>query len=149
MLTLDCSIEGEDKTHVDEGYSFPNVIKDCQWQTIHVKIKPSLKTMKLYFYVDGKLVYVTKDLPKLNLRPLNETYEKQEGVPYNISIGGGTQGLAETILPNYMLNPTRVYPIEKNFGGSFIGYFKSFKFYSCGMEYGNIYGNYKFEMKKL
>ena len=48
-----------------------------------------------------------------------------------------------------MLNPTRVYPIEKNFGGSFIGYFKSFKFYSCGMEYGNIYGNYKFEMKKL
>ena len=149
MLTLDCSIENEDKTHVDEGYSFPNVIKDCQWQTIHVKIKPSLKTMKLYFYVDGKLVYVTKDLPKLNLRPLTETYEKQEGVPYNISIGGGTQGLAETILPNYMLNPTRVYPIEKNFGGSFIGYFKSFKFYSCGMEYENIKANCEFEKKNL
>ena len=101
----------------------------------------------MYFYVDGKLVYITKELPKLNLRPLNEEYVKQEGVPYNISLGGGTQGLAETILPNYMLNPTRVYPLEKYFAGSFIGYMKSFKFYDCGLEYGNILRNYKFEKK--
>ena len=65
------------------------------------------------------------------------------------------RGLSSLTLDGYSkisydyINPTRVYPIEKNFGGSFIGYFKSFKFYSCGMEYGNIYGNYKFEMKKL
>ena len=104
--------------------------------------------MKLYFYVDGKLVYITKELPKLNLRALNEVYEKQEGVPYNISLGGGTQGLAETILPNYMLNPTRVYPLEKYFAGTFIGYMKSFKFYNCSMEYGDILGNYRFEKNK-
>lgn len=145
ILTVDCSISGDDKTAIEEGYSFPDVIKDCQWQTIHVKIIPLLETMKLYFYVDGKLVYVTKELPKLNLRELSEAYEKQEGVPYNISLGGGTQGLAEIILPNYMLNPTRVFPLEKNFAGSFIGYLKSFKFYNCGMEYGNILQNFKFE----
>ena len=104
--------------------------------------------MRLFFYVDGKLVYVTRSMPKLNLHELKETYEKQEGVPYNISIGGGTQGLAETVLPNYMLDNDRVYPLEKYFAGSFIGYFKSFKFYNCGMEYMNILNNYKFEMRK-
>ena len=148
LLTIDCSISGDDKTKIEEGYSNKGVIKDCQWQTIHVKIIPTLDTMKLYFYVDGKLVYITKNLPKLDLRELNEMYEKQEGVPYNISLGGGTQGLAETILPNYMLNPYRVYPLEKYFAGSFIGYMKSFKFYDCSLEYGNILQNYKFENKK-
>lgn len=147
LLTIDCDKEGDDKTSIEEGYSFPNVIKDCEWQTIHVKIIPTLDTMKMYFYVDGKLVYITKELPKLNLRPLNEEYVKQEGVPYNISLGGGTQGLAETILPNYMLNPTRVFPLEEYFAGSFIGYMKSFKLYDCGLEYGNILSNYKFEKK--
>lgn len=147
LLTIDCSISGDDKTKIEEGYSNKGVIKDCQWQTIHVKIIPTLDTMKLYFYVDGKLVYITKKLPKLDLRELNEMYEKQEGVPYNISLGGGTQGLAETILPNYMLNPYRIYPLEKYFAGSFIGYMRSFKFYDCSLEYGNILQNYKFEKK--
>ena len=147
LLTIDCSISGDDKTKIEEGYSNKGVIKDCQWQTIHVKIIPTLDTMKLYFYVDGKLVYITKNLPKLDLRELNEMYEKQEGVPYNISLGGGTQGLAETILPNYMLNPYRIYPLEKYFAGSFIGYMRSFKFYDCSLEYGNILQNYKFEKK--
>ena len=149
LLTIDYSISGDDKTSIEEGYSFPNVIKDCEWQTIHVKLIPLLDAMKLYFYVDGKLVYITKNLPKLNLKELTEVYEKQEGVPYNISLGGGTQGLAETILPNYMLNPTRVFPLEKNFAGTFIGYIRSFKFYNCGMEYGNIFQNYKFEKKRI
>ena len=147
LLTVDCTISGDDKTSIEEGYSFPNVIKDCEWQTIHVKIIPSSDTMKMYFYVDGKLVYITKSLPKINLREINEPYEKQEGVPYNISLGGGTQGLAETILPNYMINPTKVYPLEKNFAGTFIGYLRSFKFYNCPVEYGNIVRNYKFEKK--
>ena len=102
----------------------------------------------MYFYVDGKLVYVTKELPKFNFHELNDLYEKQEGVPFNISLGGGTQGLAETILPNYMLEPSRVYPLEENFAGSFIGYLRSFKFYNCGMEYMNILNNFKWEKNR-
>lgn len=149
LLTSDCSKEGNDKTSIEEGYSFPNAIKECEWATIHVKIKTALNRMKLYFYVNGKLVYITKELPKINFRTLDENYEKQEGVPYNISIGGGTQGLAETILPNYMLNPTKVYPLEKYFAGTFIGYIKSFKFYDCDLEYGDILGNYKYEVKNM
>lgn len=149
MLTYDCTISGDDKTSILDGYSNPNVIKDCKWQTIHVKIYPKADKMQLYFYVDGKLVYITKDLPKLQLKSLDEMDEKQSGVPYNISLGGGTQGLAETILPNYMLNPYKVFPLEKNFAGTFIGYIKSFKFYDCDLEYNDILNNFKFENKRI
>ena len=148
ILTVDCEKEGRDKTSVVEGYSFENVIPDCEWTTVMVRFVFTDKYMKLMFYVGGKLVYITKDLPKINLRQLNDLYEKQEGVPYNISIGGGTQGLAETIQYNYMLEPTRVYPLEKYFGGSFIGYISSFKIYNCFMEYNNIYNNYIFEKNR-
>lgn len=148
-LVLDCDSDNPNKYTVEEGYSFPNVITDCEWHTVHLKIKAYFKKIKLYFYVDGKLVYVTKDLPKFNFHELNDLYEKQEGVPFNISLGGGTQGLAETILQNYMLNPTRAYPLEENFAGTFIGYIKSFKFYNCMMEYMNIFNNHKYEINKI
>ena len=145
MLTIDCEKEGRDKTSMIEGYSFENVIPDCEWTTVMVRFTFTHTGMKLMFYVNGKLVYITKDLPKLTLKALNDLYEKQEGVPYNISLGGGTQGLAETIQYNYMLNPTRVYPLEKYFAGSFIGYIKSFKIYNCFMEYMNIYKSFEYE----
>ena len=148
MLTIDCEKEGRDKTSMIEGYSFENVIPDCEWAVVNVRLCFTMDKMKIMFYVNGKLVYITKDLPSLDLKALNELYEKQEGVPYNISLGGGTQGLAETIQPNYMLNPTRVYPLEKNFAGSFIGYISSFKIYNCFMEQLIIDNNFKWEKNK-
>ena len=87
--------------------------------------------MKLYFYVNGKLKYITKELPKLNLHALDELEEKQEGVPFNISLGGGTQGLLETVMPDYMSEHTKEFTLEKYFAGSFIGDLKSFKFHTC------------------
>jgi len=144
LLTIDCKKEGRDKTSIVEGYSSENVIPECEWVTINIRITfIGGDKMKLMFYVNGKLKYISKELPRIELRELNDLYEKQEGVPYNISIGGGTQGLAETIQYNYMLNPTRVYPIEKYFAGSFIGYIKSFKIYNCFMEQMIIENNYK------
>lgn len=132
LITIDCQKEGRDKTQIVEGYSNKNIIPNCEWITINIRISfIGGNKMKFMFYINGKLMYVTKELPKINLRKLNDLYEKQEGVPYNISIGGGTQGLAETIQYNYMLNPTRTYPLEENFGGTFIGYIKSFKIYNC------------------
>lgn len=127
----DCESENEGHYSVISGSSFPNLVKKSEWVKINVKIKASEYTMKLYFYINNKLKYITRELPKLNLHDLEELDEKEEGVAYNISLGGGTQGLAETILPHYMLNPTEVYPLEKHFSGSFIGDFKSFKFYTC------------------
>jgi hypothetical protein len=149
FLTMDCSKEGRDKSSIEEGYSFENVIPDCEWVTVMARLQFFMGKMKIMFYVNGKLVYITKDLPELNMKALHELYEKQEGVPYNISLGGGTQGLAETIQQNYMLNPTRVYPIEKNFAGSFIGYIKSFKIYNCFMEQLIIENNYRYEKNNV
>lgn len=140
--------DGNSKYTIIEGYSKPNIIQDDKWYTIHVKIKAMFSTMIIQFYVNGDLVFVSKEMPKLNLRALDDVYEKQETVPYNISIGGGTQGLCDTILPNYMIDPYRVYPLEEYFAGSFIGFFKSFKFYNCDLEPLDIKSNFNFENSK-
>ena len=130
-LVKDCSGDTEGHFSILEGNSMSNIIKGSEWLKINIKIKVSNNWMKLYFYVNGKLKYITKELPKLNLHELNELEEKQEGVPFNISLGGGTQGLLETVMPDYMSEPTKEFTLEKYFAGSFIGDLKSFKFYIC------------------
>lgn len=130
-ITLNCNMENN--IEIIEGYSKEGIINNNEWYTINVRIKNAYGKMKLYFYVNGKLKFISRELQSLNLRKLHDLDEKQETVPYNISLGGGSQGLIDTIQPNYMLNPTRVYPIEENFAGSFIGYIKSFKIYTCPM----------------
>lgn len=147
LLTIDCELSGENKTTVVSGMSAPGVINDCEWHCISIRIIGQPKTMRLMFYVDGRLVFITKELPKFDFRKLADLDEKQEGVPYNISIGGGTQGLAETIVKNYMMDPYRTYPIEKNFAGSFIGKFRSFKFYTTKNDFTTIRQNYLSEIK--
>lgn len=145
--TLDC--EREDKFYCHEAYSLPNIVSEDEWHTIHVKFEFGAETMVLKFYVDGYLVFVSNELRKLNLRELKEIAEKQETVPFNISLGGGTQGLCETILPDYMRDPYRKYPLEVNFAGTFIGYLKSFKFYDCYVEYMNIKSNHQYEINRI
>ena len=146
-LTLDCDIENY--VGIKEAYSKPNLIKENEWVVINVKVDAMYDKMKLRFYVNGKLVFISSEMTKLDLRHLKEELEKQEGVAFNISLGGGTQGLIDTILPNYMLDPYRVYPLEKYFAGTFIGYLKSFKFYNCTMEHMYINNNFKYEIDKL
>jgi hypothetical protein len=132
-----------------EGYSKKNMIKNDEWNHIIVKINFIQDIMTLKFYVNSNLVFISKNLPKLNLRALDEIYEKQETVPFNISLGGGSQGLIDTILPNYMINPYRIYPIEKNFAGSFIGYIKTFKIYLGNINYDEIFNNFQYEVDKI
>lgn len=130
-LVKDCLIDSELHINVLEGKSYSGIIKEGIWTNIRVKIKGYIDGMRLMFYVNGKLKYITSKLPKLKLKMLDELNEKQEGVAYNISLGGGTQGLAETIMPEYMMVPTQSFPLEDSFAGTFIGDIKSFKFYNC------------------
>ena len=142
LLTMDCSIDGDDKTLMMEGYSNPNVVPTCEWCNVDVRLMFLGGTkMKMMFYVDGKLVYITKELPRIRLRKLNDLWEKQEGVPFNMSLGGGTQGLADTVQLNYMLDADRVYPLEKYFAGSFIGSIKSFRIYNTSLSQEFISNN--------
>ena len=147
-LIADCT-SNEKPYQIVEGYSKPNIIQDDVWSIIHIQIIGLENAMKIKIYVNGLLVFVSKELPKINLRKLQENEEKQETVPYNISIGGGTQGLCDVILPNYMIEPYRLYPLEEYFAGSFIGYFKSFKMYTCNLEYMDILNNFKHEINNL
>jgi hypothetical protein len=148
LLTVDCEKEGDDKTDVIEGYSNKGVIPNCEWFTADVRVSfVGGNKMKLMFYVNGKLVYITREIPRLSLKALNDLYEKQEGVPYNLSLGGGTQGLCDTVQYNYMLEPSRVFPLERHFGGTFIGYLKSFRIYDCMLGKDMVENNYKYERK--
>ena len=73
-----------------------------------------------------------------NFYQLDEIKEKQETVPYNISLGGGSLGLLESILPDYVSDRKYILPIERDFCGSFIGDIKSFKMYGGLINYSSI-----------
>ena len=129
-LISDC--ENENGFSIIEEYSKSNIVKKEEWNDIKVKIaKLDSKKMKIYIYVNSFLKFISKDLPIFNFRSLNEHKDKQEGVPFNISIGGGTQGLCDSIWLDYLRIFKYVLPIEENFAGSFIGDIKSFKFFEA------------------
>jgi len=110
-----------------------------------------LGTLKLY--VNGYLFLVIEDFEEIIPRELNTEKEKQVGVPFNLSFGGGTQGLHDHLifsgcsLPNgpYMQDP-ELFPnnilsattlsglstnilLEQNFGGTFMGGISQFRMY--------------------
>lgn len=116
---------------IESEFSFPNNIKIDEWYKINIRILPLSDKMRIMIFINNKLVLISKELPKFNFRKLNDLYSKQEGVPFNISIGGGTQGLCDTIDIDYMTPPQDVLPLEKEFAGTFIGYIRTFKFYNC------------------
>lgn len=152
----------------DNGYSilsefsYEDVIPYDEWATVHVRIEPlgkiynaqtlttsSEQKVRLMFYVNGRLVMVSKEIPTFNFRELNDTPDKQEGVPFNISLGGGTQGLCDVVYYDYRKTPNKVLTLEKEFGGSFIGYFKSFKMYDCRINFSEVVQNYMFEKNNI
>ena len=128
-MVRDCE---NDTYKILSEYTYPNLVNKDNWSTIHILITPMLETneMIIKIYVNNKLKLVSKNLPILKFKELNDDYRKQESVPFNISLGGGTQGLCDVVYPNYMKRPEFRLPIEKEFGGTFIGYIKYFKIYN-------------------
>lgn len=122
-----------------EETSYPNIVKLDEWTNIRLKMirKRTVEhsdfnegKMMLFIYVNGYLKFISKELPEIILKPLDDNPNKQEGVPYNISIGGGSQGLCERVILDYYKNTEHELPIEKSFAGTFIGDIKSFEFFS-------------------
>lgn len=143
---LDC--ENDNKYNVIEEYSKPGLVKTDEWNSINVRfavLNPSTacddrpREMKILIYVNGYLIFVSKTLPSFNFKHIEkECIEKQETVPYNISLGGGSLGLLETILPNYYAISDYILPIERDFCGTFMGDIKSFKMYGGFINYSTI-----------
>lgn len=84
---------------------------------------------KLYIYVDGFLKHVFNDFKEIINKPLYEHIGKQVGVPFNISIGGGTQGLLESMTFDGPDPLDSNLPLEQHFAGTFIGDMKGFQMY--------------------
>ena len=143
---LNC--ENDEKYEVIEEYSKPNLVKKDEWNNVNVKIsilnptsnqcKNTNKKMKIYFYVNGFLIFISKELDAFNFKPIDDVAQKQETVPYNISLGGGSLGLMETILPNYYAISDYILPIERDFCGTFMGDIKSFKIFGDTVYYSTI-----------
>ena len=132
-----------------EERSLPNIIKNEEWNVVNAKIINMGSRMKLFIYVNGFLKFVSKELPIFNFRELDEVYDKQEGVPYNISLGGGTQGLSDSLWLDYHKPFEYILPLEKYFAGTFVGDIKSFKFYTCGLPYDKVKNNFNYEQSLL
>lgn len=136
------------KCEIIEETSKPNIIKKDEWTNINIKLSCKKNTinnnygqgkMLIFIYVDGYLKFISKELPELMLKSLDDDSSKQEGVPYNISIGGGSQGLCERIFLNYYDVSKNLLPIEKYFGGSFIGDIKNFMFIPNKIDFEHFY----------
>lgn len=99
----------------------------------------------LTIWVNGKRVMKDIDFDEILLKSLNEDKDKQLGVPYTISVGGGTQGLIEskTFGGNDLLD--KELEIEKNFAGSFYGGFSQFRFYTKKLSGLEIRNNFIYE----
>lgn len=137
----------EDETasiRVVDEYSKPGMFQfaqsgETEWNEVTVSLRPvGTDEMRVYIYVGSSLVYVSSDLQRLNLRALNDIYEKQELVPYTISLGGGTQGLGDVVYDTYKELPAYKLPLERYFAGSFIGKIGLMRIYEGFMEYGDI-----------
>jgi len=126
---------------------------------------------KLKVFINGRPFMTVDDFEEIIPRPLNTEKEKQVGVPYNISVGGGTQGLKDNLtfsgtcppsltgmtyqqdpedLTTDILRQTTLYSglttdiyMEEIFGGSFIGDISAFRLYSEPLDASMIQHNFR------
>ena len=124
----------------------------------------------LKLYVNGYLFMIIEDFEEIIPHELNTEKEKQIGVPYTISWGGGTQGLRESLIPtsctningpyiqdpecmpNEMISGTTYEPIlvtniemEPNFGGTFMGGISKMRFYTEPLNSPQVQHNFRVE----
>ena len=121
---------------------------------------------KLKFYVNGKLIYTIEDFEEIIPRGLNTDKERQVGVPFNVSWGGGTQGLRENLVFSSITEPYGPYiqdpecfptnnltgttynglktniQIEQNFAGTFEGAISQFRMYVTPMSAPEVKHNF-------
>jgi len=124
----------------------------------------------LRIYVNGRLFMIAENFEEIIPRLLNFEKEKQIGVGYNISLGGGTQGLHDNLTfsggcPDtvneivYQQDPeclttndldhtiysglTTHIHLEEIFGGSMIGDISAFRMYTEPLNAGQIAHNFR------
>jgi hypothetical protein len=97
---------------------------------------------RLAIYVNGKLKLYLDDFKEFIPRRLKTDNLRQVAVPYNISVGGGSLGLLESMTFDGQDPEDLALNIERNFAGSFIGSISQFKMYACDLNWGDIDNNF-------
>ena len=134
-------------TTMEEGYSeLPVILDGDNWMHIVVTynqtgVKHNLPSGTLKFWVNGRVVYKKENFIGLQLRALNEYSSKQLGVPYNISWGGGSQGLLESQTFGGPDPADQNLDIAKYFTGTFEGELSQLRFYKKTLNLMEIRNN--------
>ena len=145
---------------IEEQYSLSGAVSTDEWEHIAIRYvmaeeyddcdliyKPK-RIGRLLFYVNSKLKLAIDDFDELIFKRLNEYKDKQLGVPYNFSLGGGSQGLLESMTFDGQDPDDLGLAIETNFAGTFIGGLSQFRFYICDLNWCDITNNYIVEMDR-
>ena len=145
---------------IDEAY-FNYECKEPQVQKWFSERDFRMGTLK--FYVNGRIVHTVNNYEEIIPRQLNTNKETQVGVAYNMSWGGGSQGLRNMVVPSVTACsatdiftygsdsitwiPNTMSPNEKlisdNFGGSFVGGISQMMYYVKPLQADEIYHNFK------
>jgi hypothetical protein len=142
---------------VEEAYSASGMVSNDIWTHVAIRFVPSgtlesctqaARTGKLMFYVNGKLKYVVDEFDEFIARRLIEHQDKQVAVPFNISLGGGSQGLLEHFTFDGQDPDDLGCLIEQNFAGTFIGDISTFRMYIDNLNYCELNNNYSQEKAK-
>ena len=133
---------------MEEGYSTNFSISGDTEKWYHIAVTYSQNTVKnglpagtLKFWVDGRVIYRVENFIGLKLRALNEWSSKQLGVPYNISWGGGSQGLLESQTFGGPDPKDQNLPIATYFTGTFEGELSQLRFYDRTLNLMEIRNN--------
>lgn len=138
-LTSTCDKDKE--YEIKEGSTLPKLLKEDVWSDVRVTIKhivsgydgcgkPIIDGFKIWVYIDGFLKYVSNKLPTFKFRKFDLKHRYQSGLPYNISVGGGTLGLSNKVdlNNNVKVNEDRYY-VDKHFNGVYMGGMRDFQIY--------------------
>jgi hypothetical protein len=129
---------------------------------------------RLKIYINGRIFYVIENFEEVIPRGLDTDKEKQVAVPFNMSWGGGTQGLHENLtlsactattegmyiqdpecFPENILSATTLNKLkthillEENFAGTFDGAISQFRFYTEPLSAPEVKHNFKLLKNKF
>jgi hypothetical protein len=144
-----------------EQYSISGMVENNKWTHVAIVFKryceydcvesekyppfPDCKKGKLLIFVNGYLKLSINDFDEVLFRDFDESKYKVEGVPYNISIGGGTQGLIESQTFNGPDLEDKNLLLEQYFAGTFIGGISKFRLYEVPLDVTEIRCNFNSE----
>lgn len=142
---------------IEEEYSQSGVTYSDENNYVFIRIKKvnggtcidKNDKIKILFYINNKLVFVSKELDIPLFKKINDRDVKQEGAPFVISLGGGTQGLCDMIGFNSNSSTQYLLPIEQYFAGTFIGDLYHFRIHYGKMSANEILNNYNFYKTKV